>query len=61
MSIAFALFAIHVIVSRLNLFMPEIESSMLELILSIMEFVALVLFFIAIMKKESVKTKTINM
>ena len=60
-SIAFALFAIHVIVSRLNLFIPEIESSMLELILSIMEFVALALFFIAIMKKESVKTKTINM
>ena len=61
LSIAFALFAIHVIVSRLNLFIPEIESSMLELILSIMEFVALALFFVAIMKKESVKTKTINM
>lgn len=59
-SIAFALFAIHVIVSRINLFIPEIESSMLELILSIMEFVALALFFVAIMKKESVKTKTIS-
>jgi hypothetical protein len=33
---------------------------MLELILSIMEFVALALFFVAIMKKESVKTKTIS-
>jgi len=59
-SIAFALFAIHVIVSRLNLFIPEIESSTLELILSIMEFVALALFFVAIMKKESVKTRTIS-
>lgn len=59
-SIAFALFAVHVIVSRLNLFIPEIESSMLELILSIMQFVALALFFVAIMKKESVKTKTIS-
>jgi hypothetical protein len=36
---------------------PVIESSALELILSIMEFVALVLFFVAIMKKESVKLK----
>ncbi len=59
-SIAFALFAIDVIVSRLNLFIPEIESSMLELILSVMEFVALALFFVAIMKKESVKTRTIS-
>lgn len=59
-SIAFALFAIHVIVSRLNLFIPEIESSMLELILSVMEFVALALFFVAIMKKESIKTRTIS-
>jgi len=59
-SIAFALFAIHVIVSRINLFIPEIESSMLELILSIMEFVALALFFVAIMKKESIKTRRIS-
>ena len=59
-SIAFALFAIHAMVSRLNLFVPDIESSMLELILSVMEFVALALFFVAIMKKERVKTKTIS-
>lgn len=59
-SIAFAIFAIHTIVSRLNLFIPDIESSLLELILSAMEFVALALFFVAIIRKESVKTKTIN-
>ena len=59
-SIAFAIFAIHTIVSRLNLFIPDIESSLLELILSAMEFVALALFFVAIIRKESVKTRTIN-
>lgn len=59
-SCAFAIFAIHTLVSRLNLFVPDIESSALELILSVMEFVALASFFVAIVRKERVTTKTIN-
>lgn len=55
-SIAFALFAIRTIVSNLDLFMPEIESSLIELILAIMGFAALALFFIAIVRKEKVST-----
>jgi hypothetical protein len=56
-SIAFALFAIRTIVSNLDLFMPEIESSLIELTLAIMGFAALALFFIAIVRKEKVATK----
>ena len=56
---AFAIFAIRTIVSRLDLFMPEIESSLLEFILAIMAFAALTLFFLAIVKRERIKTKTV--
>jgi hypothetical protein len=56
---AFAIFAIRTIVSRLDLFMPEIESSLLEFLLAIMAFAALTLFFLAIVKREKIKTKTV--
>jgi hypothetical protein len=57
-SIAFGLFAVRTIVTRLDLFVPEVESSLLELTLAIMGFVALFLFFIAIVRKEKVVTKS---
>lgn len=53
-SIAFGLFGLRTVVSRFDLFMPEIESSFLEMTLAIMSFVALSLFFIAIVRKENV-------
>ncbi len=56
-SIAFGLFALHTIVSQLDLFFLEIESSLLEMILAVMSFVALSLFFIAIVRKEKVTPK----
>jgi hypothetical protein len=59
-SFAFAIFAVHAIVSRLSLFIPEIESSSLETLLAIMGFAALALFFVAIVRREKVKTKTIH-
>ncbi len=59
-TIAFAIFAIRVIVSKLDLFIPEIESSSLDLLLAIMGFAALGLFFLAIVKREKIRTRTIH-
>ena len=59
-AIAFAIFAIRVIVSNLDLFMPEIESSSLELLLAVMGFAALGLFFLAIVRREKIRTRTMN-
>jgi hypothetical protein len=59
-TIAFAIFAIRVIVSKLDLFIPEIESSNLDLLLAIMGFAALGLFFLAIVKREKIRTRTIH-
>ena len=59
-AIAFAIFAIRVIVSKLDLFIPEIESSSLDLLLAIMGFAALGLFFFAIVRREKIRTRTIN-
>ena len=59
-AIAFAIFAIRAIVSNLDLFMPEIESSSLELLLAIMGFAALGLFFLAIVRREKIRTRTMN-
>ena len=56
-SIAFGLIAIGTIVSHTDLFIPEVESSIVEMALAIMSFVALSLFFIAIVRKEKVTTK----
>lgn len=58
-SAAFGIFAIHAIVSKLDLFTPlHIESSVLEMILAIMNFVALAFIFLAIVKRAKIKTKT---
>jgi hypothetical protein len=59
-AIAFAIFAIRVIVSNLDLFIPEIESSGLELLLAVMGFAALGLFFFAIVRREKIKTRTMH-
>jgi hypothetical protein len=58
---AFGLFAIRTIVLRIDLFVPEVESSILELILAIMGFAALALFFIAIVTRGKIKkTKSLS-
>jgi len=53
--IAFGLFALRTIISRLDLFIPEIESSILELLLAILGFIALALFFFAIVTKQTIR------
>ena len=58
-SAAFGIFAIHAIVSKLDLFTPlHLESSVLEMILAIMNFVALAFIFLAIVKRAKIKTKS---
>jgi hypothetical protein len=58
---AFGLFAIRTIILRIDLFVPEVESSILELILAIMGFAALALFFMAIVTRWKVKkTKSLS-
>lgn len=59
-SAAFGLIAIRTILLRLDLFVPEIESSLLELLLAVMGFVALALFFFAIVKRERIKTRSVR-
>jgi hypothetical protein len=56
-SVAFGIFAIHAIVSRLDVFIPTIESSILELIISILIFVSLALFFLAIVKRFKISER----
>lgn len=57
-SAAFGIFAIHAIVSKLDILTPiQIESSVLELILAIMIFVALAFFFLAIVRRQRMETK----
>jgi hypothetical protein len=60
-AIAFGLFAVHTIISRLDLFMPDIESSLLEMMLAITSFIALSLFFLAIVRKDKVVRKSASM
>jgi hypothetical protein len=58
-SAAFGIFAINAIVSKLDLFTPlHIESSVLELVLAILNFVALGFFFLSIVTRTKIKTKT---
>ena len=59
-SAAFALFAIRTIVSRLDLLLPEIESSILELLLAVMSFTSLSLFFFAIVRRKKINTKSLQ-
>lgn len=56
--IAFGLFALRTIISRLDLFMPEIESSILELLLAIIGFMALALFFFALVTRQTIRKHT---
>lgn len=56
-SAAFGIFAIHAIVLRLDVFIPTIESSLLELILSILIFVSLTFFFLAIVKRFKISER----
>ena len=60
-AIAFGLFAIQTILSRLDLFMPDIESSLMEMILAITSFIALSLFFLAIVRKDKVVRNSASM
>lgn len=57
-SAAFGMFAIHAIVSRLDVFIPAIESSVLELIVSIISFVSLAFFFLAIVRRPKINART---
>jgi hypothetical protein len=58
-SAAFGIFAINAMVSKLDLFTPlHIESSVLELVLAVLNFVALGFFFLAIVTRTKIKTKT---
>jgi hypothetical protein len=57
-SAAFGMFAIHAIVSRIDVFIPAIESSLLELIVSIISFVSLAFFFLAIVKRPKINERT---
>jgi hypothetical protein len=56
-SVAFAIFSVQAIVSKLDLFAVKLESSTIELVLAILTFVALALFFLAIVRREKLKTK----
>jgi len=57
-SAAFGIFAIHAILSKLDILSPiQIESSESELILAIMNFVALAFFFLAIVRRQRIETK----
>jgi hypothetical protein len=57
-SIAFILFSVNVIISKLEVFGVTIESSILDMILAILTFAALALFFMAIVRRERLKPKT---
>ena len=50
-SAAFGLFALRALVARLDLFIPETESTVIELALAVSGFAILALFFMAIVKK----------
>ena len=56
-STAFGLFAVQAIVSKIDLFIPEIESSIVEILTSTIIFFALAFFFLAIVKKPKIKSK----
>jgi len=51
-STAFGLFALRTIISRLDFFIPEAQSTVIELVLALTGFAILSLFFLAIVKKS---------
>lgn len=54
---AFGIFAVHAIVSSIDVFIPGIEFSSLELITSILIFVSLTFFFLAIVKRFKISER----
>jgi Sec-independent protein secretion pathway component TatC len=54
---AFGIFAIHAIVSSIDVFIPGIEFSSLELITSILIFISLTFFFLAIVKRFKINER----
>ncbi|MGA9153098.1 MAG: hypothetical protein WBZ36_21180 [Candidatus Nitrosopolaris sp.] len=57
-SIAFGIFSVNVMISKLDVFGVTIESSILDLVLAILTFAALALFFMTIVRRERLKPKT---
>jgi len=48
---AFALYFIQIITEHLDIFLPNLENSFLDLLLAFIDFIILLLFFLAIIKK----------
>jgi hypothetical protein len=48
---AFALYFIQIITEHLDIFLPNLENSFLDLLLAFINFIILLLFFLAILKK----------
>jgi hypothetical protein len=57
-SIAFGLFAVNVMISKLEVFVVTIDYTILDLVSAILTFAALGLFFMAIVRRERLKSKT---
>jgi hypothetical protein len=57
-SIAFGIFALNLIISKLEVFGVTIDYTILDLVLAILTFAALTLFFMAIVRRERLKSKT---
>ena len=57
-SIAFGIFSVNVMISKLEVFGVTIESSILDLVLAILTFAALALFFMAIVRRDRLTPKT---
>ncbi|MGB9806875.1 MAG: hypothetical protein ACP5M7_04845 [Thermoproteota archaeon] len=50
---AFGLYFFKVIVEHIDLFIPNIETSLLDLLLALIDFIVLLLFFLAIVVKSN--------
>ncbi len=57
-SIAFGIFSVNVIISKLDAFGLEISDTILDMVFAILTFAALALFFMAIVRRERLKPKT---
>lgn len=57
-SIAFGIFAMNVMISKLEVFGVTINYTILDLVLAILTFIALALFFMAIVRRERLKSRT---
>jgi energy-converting hydrogenase Eha subunit B len=54
-SIAFGIFSVNVIISKLDVFGLEIADTILDMVFAILTFAALALFFMAIVRRERLK------